>query len=68
MGFGIEGWECLLKLPAGPNGRLPDKPQIDRCTTTCQKAAAGRDKINVYWDGDPNAHNLPTWDGKRKSA
>lgn len=69
MGFDIEGWECLMKLPGPAKGAgLPDKPQIDRCTTTCRKTALGRDKTNIYWDGDPNAHNLPTWDGRRKSA
>jgi SAM-dependent methyltransferase len=68
IGLDVEEWECLMNLPAEPSGRLPDTPQIDRCTTTCRKRALERDKVNIYWEGDPNAHNLPTWDGKRKSA
>jgi 2-polyprenyl-3-methyl-5-hydroxy-6-metoxy-1,4-benzoquinol methylase len=70
MGFAIQGSECLLKLPGQPTGAgIPDKPPIDRCTTVCRKnAASGADAVNVYWDGPPDAHNIPMWDGKRKSA
>src|SRR5215207_583563 len=57
MGFGVEGWECLMKLPGEPSGRLPDKPQIDRCTMVCRKTAPGRDEVKLYWGGDVNAHN-----------
>jgi SAM-dependent methyltransferase len=68
MGFAVEGSECLMKLPGGPNGRIPDKPPIDRCTTMCRKKAGGRDVVNVYWDGTTSAHDLPTWDDKRKAS
>lgn len=66
MGFGVEAWECLMNLPGATNGRLPDEPQIDRCAMTCRKTSPGRDKTNIYWDGDLNAQNVQTWDGKRK--
>ena len=69
MGFQIDSSECLLKLPGQPvGGGIPNKPPIDRCTTICRKTAAGSNPINAYWTGDPNTHNILTWDGKRKSA
>ena len=67
MGFAIQASECLLNLPGGADGRIPDKPQIDRCTTVCRKAAGG-DMVNVYWDGTPDAHDIPSWDGKHKAG
>ena len=68
MGFQVIASECLMKL-APSKSNPAEKPLIDRGLTICRKSAACRDQINVYWDGPPNAHDLPTWDGRtRKSA
>ena len=68
MGFSIQEFECLINMPGDPNGRIPDKPQIDRCTTVCRKSAASGDMVNIYWDGVPDAHDIPTWDGKHRAS
>jgi SAM-dependent methyltransferase len=67
MGFEVGSFECLNKFQASPGG-IPDKPLIDRCVTTCRKTAASRDEINRYWEGTPYAHDIPSWNGKRRSA
>jgi SAM-dependent methyltransferase len=68
MGFEVSATECLMNLPVPPGGRLPDKPAIDRCVTVCRQTAESRNEINRYWEGAPRAHNLPTWDGKRRAS
>jgi hypothetical protein len=65
MGFTISGSECQQNWRLPPNSPIPDRPSVDRCVTVCRKSAAVSDKVNVYWDGTPNAHDIPTWDGKR---
>jgi hypothetical protein len=68
MGFAVTASECLGGWGVAPGVALPDRPPVDRCVTVCRRAAEGRDKVNVYWDGTPNAHDIPTWDGKRVRA
>lgn len=66
MGFEVLLAESMVNLP--PAAADAAKPNIDRGVTVCRNAVASRNVINTYWDGTPNAHDLPTWDGKSRVA
>ena len=31
------------------------------------RAAVG-DMVNIYWDGVPDTHDIPSWDGKHRAS
>lgn len=42
-------------------------PTVDRCVVIGRNAPA-QTEVRRYWEGTPNAHAIPTWDGKRAAV